>query len=48
MAIVPAAPTNVNPLPTGVKYTTAANTHSAAPKKKPALQAFDDDGDIPF
>ena len=26
----------------------AANTHSAAPKKKPALQAFDDDGDIPF
>ena len=26
----------------------AANTHSAAPKKKPALQTFDDDGDIPF
>ena len=26
----------------------AANTGSAAPKKKPALEAFDDDGDIPF
>ena len=26
----------------------AANPQSAAPKKKPALEAFDDDGDIPF
>ena len=26
----------------------AANPQSAAPRKKPALEAFDDDGDIPF
>ena len=26
----------------------SGNERSAAPKKKPALEAFDDDGDIPF
>ncbi len=27
---------------------TSRNQYSGTPKKKPALQAFDDDGDIPF
>ena len=29
-------------------YDAPATQPSAAPKKKPALEAFDDDGDIPF
>ena len=29
-------------------YDAGENTPAASPRKKPALQAFDDDGDIPF